>query len=247
MLSMKSKKLSSLIILVGILALFSLLLWLGFWQLERAAYKRSLEDRYFDSLAMRPLKENALQISELEESGLGMESELAFRQLRLRGQYLPGRNFLIDNQLYKGQPGYRLVSAFRSAMGNNYLVDRGWLAAEADRSNLPVLVTPEEDISILNVIWPNLGLVPLLKDLPEVDGWPKRIQRVDLAHMQDMLGLSVFPNLLRLEKLQPGVLIVLTQNISFSGEKHTGYAVQWFGLAITLLVGLIVLYRKKNQ
>lgn len=242
--SIRSKNTLSRFVFLLCLLLVALLCWLGVWQLERAEFKRGLEDRYFDSLANLPLDEASLKLTtSLPEVDTG----LAFRQLVLTGTYARARTFLIDNQIYKGRFGYRAITLFTSAAGDKYLVDRGWLAGSKERSVLPKIETPNAQISIQSVIWPNLGLVPLLESNPPEAGWPKRIQRVDLELMQSVLEIEAFPMLLRLEKFQPGVLTVVTQQVSFSADRHTGYAVQWFGLAITLFAGLIILYRRQRK
>jgi len=171
----------------------------------------------------------------------------AFRTLNLTGHYLGEKSFLLDNQIYRGQVGYRVITVFESKSGQHYLIDRGWISAGTDRGVLPRPGFPANEITVLSVIWPNLGLVPLLKDSALEKSWPKRIQRANMERMQNIVGVPVFPYLLRLETLQAGVFTVLNPQVAFFAERHTAYAVQWFGLALTLFVGLIILVRKQDK
>ena len=49
------------------------------------------------------------------------------------------------------------------------------------------------------------------------------------------LGLGAWQ--LRLEPGQPGGLTAITIGTSLSPDRHLGYAVQWFGLALVLVCG----------
>jgi len=231
-------------LLAGCLVLVAGLCWLGLWQLERAAYKRTLEAHYFDNLAALPLGEQSLLGMQYDQAE---NPEFAFRTLRLSGVYLGEKSFLLDNQIFRMQVGYRVITVFKSRSGQNYLIDRGWIPAGTDRTVLPHPEFPDHEITLLGIIWPNLGLVPLLSDSVLDEGWPKRIQRANMDRMEKLAGVTVFPYLLRLEAFQAGVFTVLNRQVDFSAERHTAYAVQWFGLALILLAGLIILGRKQGK
>lgn len=219
------------------------LCWLGVWQLDRAAYKRTLEARYFDNLAALPLVEQNLKGMKYVKD---KNPEIAFRSLNLTGRYLGEKTFLLDNQTYKTRVGYRVITVFESNTEQYYLIDRGWIPAGTSRADLPHPEVHSNEVMLQGVVWPNLGLVPLLKDSALDTTWPKRIQRINMERLQKIMGVQVFPYLLRLEARQAGSFVVQIRQVSFSAERHTAYAVQWFGLAITLLIGLIILVRKQG-
>ena len=234
-------------VLFACLLLVAALCWLGFWQLERAAYKRILEDQYFDNLAAVPLEESSLvEMWKLQEGAAG-KPVFAFRTIELTGKYAQGKSFLLDNQIYKTRVGYRVIGLFESDSDTHYLVDRGWIAADTNRNVLPGPEYPDGEVTIFGMVWPNLGLVPVLKKSALDESWPKRIQRVDIELMQSVAGIKIFPYLLRLEPSQPGAFTVLSRKVRFSADRHTAYAVQWFGLAFTLVAGLIILVRKHGK
>lgn len=213
--------------------LLPLVLLLGFWQLERATEKRALEESYFDRLG-------ALPRAPTEKSATA-----AFTRIRLDGHYEVGRDFLIDNQVHEGRAGYQVVSSFLGTNGGRWLVNRGWVAGPERRDALPEIPTPREAVRLVGVIWPELGLPPLLAEDPWPEGWPKRVQRLDTARMAAVLPGSIGVEV-RLEAGYPGVFVAARQEFVVSPAKHTGYAVQWFGLAAALVIGYALFGFRKD-
>ena len=79
-----------------------------------------------------------------------------------------------------------------------------------------------------------------------------RMQRLDFDALRERIPEAVLPTLsqaveLRLEAAQPGVLKALPQTIGFGVERHKGYAFQWFGLAVALVVGFYFYRRSFAQ
>lgn len=202
---------------------------LGFWQLQRADEKKALEDAYLQQLAA-PVREAHTPIE-------------PFERIRLLGSW--GRHtFLIDNQVYQGKVGYWAVQTFESPDGVTYLVNRGWVQAPPSRDELPSIPVPSGTVSIQVLSWPQLGLTPMWGQ----DPWPAeetvRVQQRDIIRMAERTG--AVPVELRLEPGSPGVLVPPPQEISFGRSVHLGYAVQWFGLGIVLIIGYFIVYRKSR-
>jgi cytochrome oxidase assembly protein ShyY1 len=212
---------------VLVVALLPALMALGWWQLDRAADKRASQARYLERLGQPP----RVPPASLADAG--------FLRVSLDGEYQPDRHYLVDNRVRDGRPGYWVVSHFRANDGRVYLVNRGWLAAPASRDELPNVTTPDGRQRLVGVIWPDLGLPPLLAPDPWPARWPKRVQRLDVARMaEDGAAVAAFE--VRLEPGQPGVLAAAPVHMNFMPERHQGYAVQWFGLAVVLIVGYVV-------
>ena len=200
---------------------------LGFWQLNRADEKAALEAAYFDQLG-----------AQVHEPGEKVE---AFSRLVLRGEFGTDQ-YLVDNQVLRGQVGYWVMQLFIAREGRRYIVNRGWIAASSARSQLPEAETPTGTVEIVVLVWPQMGLPPILGS----DVWPEgekiRVQRRDLDRMakrSDALSMEM-----RLEAGSAGALRVAPTNIEFGRERHIGYAVQWFGLGVVLIIGWIVVYRR---
>lgn len=200
---------------------------LGFWQLDRGAGKRLLEQRSLARLGMLPVA---------APERVPNAPDTDFLRVRLRGRYESGHHYLVDNRVQRGQPGYWVVTRFRARDGRVFLVNRGWIEAPASRDVLPSVDGPPEDVSITGVLWPDMGLPPLLAEDPWPTRWPRRVQRLDVARMAAQ-GQGAAPVEVRLEAGQPGVLSAAPVDVDFHPERHSGYAIQWFALAVVLAVG----------
>ena len=210
-----------------VVLMLPLVLGLGAWQLQRAAYKQGLMDAYFDKLGALPvaLNGNTAGIAE------------PFTRVRVRGRY-GAVQLLLDNQIDNSKPGYWVYAPF-TAQGATWLVNRGWIAAPRLRAELPtVALPPEGEVTIVALAWPDTGMLPLFGEeaLQRVNEQVVRMQRLDVGALEAMLGINIADQELRLEAGQPGVLKAAPQTLGFGVERHQGYAFQWFGLAIALVL-----------
>jgi cytochrome oxidase assembly protein ShyY1 len=203
----------------AILVMVPAVLSLGFWQLERAAEKRSFEQAYLAQLAALP-----------KGPAEGLED---FQRLRLTGRFEADRSFLVDNQTHAGRVGYAVVTSFLASDGRRWLINRGFVAGEQQRDRLPVIATPAGPVELVGVVWPELGLMPVFGPNRWEDSWPKRIQRLEVERMAAELEGGVAREI-RLEAGQPGVLAPPSLALNMPASKHTAYAVQWFALAAAL-------------
>lgn len=217
-----------------VIVMLPLVLALGFWQLDRAREMRGYQDQYFARMAMTP-----------EPPG-NHRDMLPFERLRLEGWYDAHMHFLVDNQVRQGRQGYWVVSRFTTVDGAAWLVNRGWIAAPGTRDSLPEIPTPPDRVVVVGVFWPETGLVPLLAAEAVSGDWPRRVQRLDVARMAGPAGVEVHSEI-RLEAGHPGVFAAAPLDAVFSPDRHRGYAVQWFGLAIALGVGFVLFGFRKND
>jgi len=100
-----------------VIVMLPLVIGLGFWQLQRAAYKQSLMDDYFDKLGGLPTALSGAFVPE------------AFTRVRVRGSYAD-INLLLDNQVNNSRQGYWVYTPFTSE-GATWMVNRGWFEATA--------------------------------------------------------------------------------------------------------------------
>ncbi|MCZ6886885.1 MAG: SURF1 family protein [Gammaproteobacteria bacterium] len=153
------------------------------------------------------------------------------------GRFDRNRSFLVDNKVKDGRPGYWVVTPFESA-SDTFLANRGWVDAGPTRSTLPLIDVPLESVTVTGVIWPDLGLGPLLREDPWNPPWPIRVQRLNVEKMGTMVGARRAREL-RLDARSPGVFVPAPVQLSFAPERHMGYAAQWFLLALVLVVGYV--------
>jgi surfeit locus 1 family protein len=104
-------------------------LGLAHWQWQRAQESRETEARFDAAAQLAPLT--------TPPSDTAAQS-LRYRRLSVRGAFVPGRQFLLDNIVEDGRAGYDVLTPFRPLDGDRWLlVNRGWLPANPDRRVLP--------------------------------------------------------------------------------------------------------------
>lgn len=203
---------------------------LGSWQLQRAEEKLALESSYLESQG-RP----AVSLRDAE----------AFSLVRVRGTFDPPL-FLLDNQVRDSQIGYWVLQPFSTREEQRVIVNRGWVAAPSFRDRLPQVATPVGSVELVGIVWPQLGLPPLLEE----DAWDAgqtviRVQRRNIERMAIFAQTDAIE--LRLLQHSPGVLLAAPTQPKFSRETHLGYALQWFGLGAVLVIGWGVMFWRSEK
>jgi surfeit locus 1 family protein len=89
----------------------------------------------------------------------------------------------------------------------------------------------------------------MLKDADQPEpGWPSRIQIPVVEKLSERLGYALLPFQMELSENQPeGFARHWTIQTTIPPEKHRAYAVQWFGLALTLTLLFLWILLKKNR
>ncbi|MCA1798197.1 MAG: SURF1 family protein [Xanthomonadaceae bacterium] len=213
--------------------LLTALLWLGFWQLERAGEKRALQEAFASSssVAAAPI-----------DAGAPLLALPRFTPVRLTGRYDSTRQALLDAQVHDGHAGYRVWTPFTLANGDRILVDRGWVRASPDRNELPDVAVAEFERSITGHVapLPQPG-IRVGGGVQETEGWPRRLAWPDASALQAAWGHALPPVLVLLADGEADGFVRDWNPVRVGPERHIGYAVQWFALALTLAVIIIVL------
>jgi len=212
------------ITLIVVLTL-ALLIRLGFWQLSRAEQKQTLE-LTFEHNAVKV----ALQPSELNNLG---DNELPYRPVVLKGQYLNSQTVLLDNQINQGKVGYQVLTPLVVQSGQIFLISRGWIAGYADR-HLPTVPTVSGVVSIVGSIYVPLGKAVVLAQAAWPQTQPLVVQSVEPQKLSKHFDTEFYRYTLRLQQGYSGALKIDWPLVNTASEKHTGYAVQWFLMALAL-------------
>jgi cytochrome oxidase assembly protein ShyY1 len=168
------------------------------------------------------------------------------------GHFLPG-TVLLDNQTREGRAGIKVYQPFRSDGGAVVLVDLGWLPMPPDRVIPPI--TPHSGPTALSgLLAPppatGLALGPALSPAPQPGVWlASRMPPEEMARALSLPPGSLQVRVLRLDPALPGGYardLELLPN-TLPPSRHLGYAVQWFGLALTVLVVALVLEFRRHR
>lgn len=225
---------------LAVLLLLPLLLGLGFWQLDRAEQKRA----WLVQLKMAAQQDAVnLNVSQPEFE------HAAHRHAKASGRYDAAHQVLLDNQVRDRRQGYLVLTPLRLAGSDlAVLVDRGWVPAPPARSQLPPVDIAELAVTVQGVIdkGPSAGLK--LGEAAGEAGWPLRLQYLDYALLAQRLPYSLLPYLIRLDPDQPQGYRRDWQPVTEMGPAtHVGYAVQWFGLALALVVIYVVVNTRRLE
>lgn len=215
---------------------------LGRWQLHRAEAKQRMLADVARALQVRrpvPLAEAARPARAAGyDWGEG------------RGRFGDGPLLLLDNQRHGDAVGVRVFAPFLPDAGGLLLVDLGWLPLPGDR-RMPTPARPRGEQSVRGLLAPppasGFALGP---DHVALDRERWLLTRVDHAALVRALGPSLAPRVLRLD---PALPIGFVRDLevlpnTLPPERHRGYAVQWFGLALaTLLTALFLAFRRTHE
>jgi cytochrome oxidase assembly protein ShyY1 len=214
---------------------------LGRWQLGREQLKRDQLASAAAALAGEPQSLAA-------QAGL---DEIALAKVAGRGQFLDTPRLWLDNQRRGPQVGVRLYCAFQPESGPALLVDLGWLPLRADRV-LPQSDCPRGAHALAGLLVPppatGLRLGPGLEAQDNGRAWlATRIEPAEVSAAWQ-LAEPLAPRVLRLDPALPlgheRDLELLANTLP--PEKHRGYAIQWFGLAIAMLAILLILNLRRK-
>ena len=214
--------------------LLLLVLSLGVWQIDRGYKKKELENTFLERQS-QPVKE--IKYNTFENSDL-------YRNVVLEGKYLD-QIFLLDNKIHNGKPGLKVFSPFESINENLILVSRGWIEFE-DRSNLPMIKTDRNALKIQGILRSESKDFILENDNMKKNTNPILVQTINLDELSNYLGKPLSPYILELSELSKSAFVKTWQPINLSSFRHFGYAVQWFGLGLVLIIGYLFFLRKEG-
>ena len=218
---------------------------LGMWQYTKADTRRTLQvqlnARLDEPVAALPDKIESLE-------------SWRYKRVKFVGKYDTRYQLLLDNQVQNTVAGYHVLTPMQIDGSSNYvLVNRGWVArAVANVGELakpPKIDTPLGKLQIEGDISLPANKFFTMDNSPATgDQWQTVWQNLDMERYAKSVPFAVQPFVIRLDSKSTAGGFV--RNWPPPGERvsmHLGYAYQWFGFALTLLVIYIVLNIKKVE
>ncbi|HZF97037.1 MAG TPA: SURF1 family protein [Pseudoxanthomonas sp.] len=222
------------------LAAIALFCSLAVWQLSRAEQKQAMLAQVEDVLARRGARPLTAAADVSRQRG--------YDWVAGEGRFLAVPAVLLDNQIREGRVGIRVYRVFEPAGGMPVLVEMGWLPLPADR-RLPVLEAPPQVTRVEGLLAPapSIGLAT-----PTVGATPQGSLLtigLDQALVAEALGLPALAG--RVLKLDPQAPLGYARDLdilpnTLPPDRHLGYAVQWFGLALAVLVITLVMSLRRR-
>ena len=223
---------------------------LGFWQLGRAAQKQEIFDAITRQQALAPWQnaELAAQVPPVTKSiSPAQQQNLLHRPAQLQGQWLTEQTIYLDNRQMQGKVGFYVLTPLRLIAPNEgkvIIVQRGWVPRNfSDRTALAPVQTPSGVVSIEGRLEaPPSKLMELESGSnggADPDGQKSRIrQNADIAQWAQQSSLPLLA--LSLVETSDGAasqgLLRDWPQINAGVQKHYGYAFQWFGLSVLVVL-----------
>ena len=212
----------------------ALTLALGQWQIGRAQFKESLQDRY-NALSREP----AVNV---DGQAIAVDDVL-LRRVEVRGEYASRFTVFVDNQIHQHRPGFHVATPLRISGSQRYvLVNRGWVASPQDRS-MPQILTPAGEQVVQGVaVGYSERYLELSTKVAEGNIW----QNLVFERYRQATGLDLQPFILRQESVAEDGLVRAWNRPDLGRNTHLAYAFQWYALSLAMFIYYLVTHVKRR-
>lgn len=217
--------------------LLYIMISLGFWQLDRAEYKDTLQQKIEQRKDLTPV-----DLTELPSAS----EERRFYPVKFIGAYDTQHTFLLDNKIVNGSVGYHVITPVQTTSDKMILVNRGFISQGKTRANLPEIESVEGDIEFNGLLdlEPPRGLV-LAENVQDTSRWPVVLQYVDIDEISSLLGYELYDMVLWQNDETYGSFKYDLPALNLNSAKNNGYAFQWFAMSLALLIIYLAVNTKK--
>ena len=208
---------------------------LGLWQLDRAAEKEGLATMFSNDAPYRSASSN--------------ETPEPFERIEMRGRYLDEQQILIDNIVRTSRLGFFVITPLELSPNEPLLlVNRGWVEKRRDTGEISADLSLSTERMTLRGRAGKLPRVAIRSGEAFVgsEDWPRIAVYPQAEEVAEQLGRDVLPWILLLAPEEPAGFMREWAPPGQSGPwMHYGYAIQWFAMAIALLIISVWQLRKR--
>ncbi|MEE8617780.1 MAG: SURF1 family protein [Nitrosomonadaceae bacterium] len=213
-----------------------IMLMLGNWQLSRAQEKE-MRQQQLDRFSQQP-------VISLPTTPIRLE-DYQFRQIEVRGTYVPAHTIYLDNKIHRGVAGYQIITPVKlGASSMHVLINRGWVAAGRDRNQLPNVPTPSGEVIVSGIAnSPTQRTLELSAETVSGRVW----ENLHLDRYREATGLTLQTLvILQQDDVKDGLIRQWSRPDS-GAARNLGYAFQWFSMALAVLILYLVLSVKRDR
>ena len=168
-----------------------------------------------------------------------------WRKVTLQGSFSQDKQELVRNRYYEGKFGFEVLTLFKANNGENFWVDRGWVAAGPNAATPPVVepvasgnleITARiRSENLSRQLQGSFFVTRVSSEKPESIA---KLQGVEAnAYYLDLLGS---PD----GKVKPLTEIELPE---LSNGPHYAYGIQWLAFALLAIIGRFLLFRETKR
>ena len=221
-----------------IIATITFLVSLGLWQLERADQKRTIEAAILNA--------NTGPVELIANGRELLDKE--YYDVRLQGNYLSDKQFIYDNQIVDQVSGYYVLTPFILAdQLGVILVNRGFIPWNGQRERLADIAVDSVSREIKVQVSSPIKRMEL-KATDVSRQFPVLIQAVDFDVLEEVSKLKFVKVVGLLDPSSSDGYVRKWEPYTGSIEKHIGYAIQWFLMALVLaIIGLRIGLKRRKK
>lgn len=255
----RTRAFGTVLMVLGVVAFSAL----GNWQWQRARWKELLLLDYAETMQNAPT-----DLAPVLDAGprLPLRADVMFDtvegvdtpatpgyslplRVRASGRFAPGDEVLLDNQVLDGRAGVMVYTRYEiEGAAHSVLVNRGWLPWDAQRTRPAVAPAPDVAVDIVGTLMP-----------PPASGWrlanpefaraapAPLLTRLDIGSLREQMNPALFEGVVLLDADQAHGFTRHWRALpnTLPPERHRGYAVQWFGLALaSVVIWMVMMWRK---
>lgn len=239
---------------VMVAAMMAVLIGLGAWQWQKVGPKTALVNQIEAGLSGQPIALESLLATAGTEARIGAGKEAgtnpAYRRVNLKGQLHTDTLFKLFATNNAGEAGYHHYARLERAEGKDVFVSLGWRPSRAGAVSEAVLAdyasislwsgvllpaptkgsfTPDNDIAANNWYWADMPAMAA-----ELGAAPESIHTDFRIILDANTSLPSLPDGFLAEQLHINI-----------PNNHFGYAMTWWGLALSLLIIYSVMLKRR--
>ena len=211
----------------------TILVSLGFWQLDRAEQKQQMQIALQQSKVAKPNPIQSLAIQNMQN--------LNHQRVQLTGHYLNNKSIYISNKLYQGKLGFEVITPFKLKSSDQIvLISRGWIELSYQHDQLPAVDLINGEHELVGVIHLPPKNSFFLAEKVHSRTWPIRLHHFQINTIAELFQTPVTPYVVRLEPGNQGALQAFWPAVRFNSSNSIAYAIQWFMMALAVLLISII-------
>ena len=223
---------------VLIIATIAFLISLGFWQLDRADQKRTIE------ASIQKANTGVVELIINQNELLNKE----YYEVRLQGSYIGDKQFIYDNQIVDQASGYYVLTPFvLTGQSNAIMINRGFIPWNGRRDQLDDIAVDSAFREVkIQVSRPIKRIELKTSDIS--NQFPVLIQAIDFDVIEEISSTSFVDVIGLLDPSSDDGFVRKWEPYTGSIEKHIGYAIQWFLMALVLgIIGIRIGLKQRKK
>jgi len=208
--------------------------FLGFWQINRGNEKAEIIEAFEIQQTMQAVEFSA--------------NSKKWERVYIDGKLDAEKLIYIDNIIYKGILGFKVVAPVSIEDNKIMLVDFGWIKQPQSRDEVSSLsISKNKNISVSGVLEaPEMGLI--LSDDIFTNTWPKISQSKSISALESLFKEEIIQFILLSDYRNEADFVYLKPVVAnMPPVKHYGYAGQWFAMFIALSIMYLYFLRKSTD